>query len=57
MSCRGVGQRRGGVDAILGTDRWTAAMLGEASRLRLIALTAVGFDMVDVAAATARGCW
>jgi glyoxylate reductase len=30
-------------------------MLGEASRLRLIALTAVGFDMVDVAAATARG--
>ena len=44
-----------GVEAILGTDRWTAAMLGEASRLRLIALTAVGFDMVDVAAATARG--
>jgi glyoxylate reductase len=43
------------VEAILGTDRWTAAMLGEASRLRLIALTAVGFDMVDVAAATARG--
>jgi len=44
-----------GVEAILGTDRWTAAMLGEVSRLRLIALTAVGFDMVDVAAATARG--
>jgi glyoxylate reductase len=43
------------VEAILGTDRWTAAMLGEASRLRLIALTAVGFDMVDVTAATARG--
>ena len=43
------------VDAILGTDRWTAAMLDQASRLRLVALTAVGFDMVDVAAATARG--
>jgi glyoxylate reductase len=45
----------GKVDAILGTDRWTAAMLDQASRLRLVALTAVGFDMVDVAAATARG--
>jgi glyoxylate reductase len=43
------------VDAVLGTDRWTAAMMGQASRLRLVALTAVGFDMVDVAAATARG--
>ncbi len=43
------------VDAILGTDRWTAAMMDQASRLRLVALTAVGFDMVDVAAATARG--
>jgi lactate dehydrogenase-like 2-hydroxyacid dehydrogenase len=30
-------------------------MLEQASRLRLVALTAVGFDMVDVAAATARG--
>ncbi|MEI8190183.1 MAG: D-glycerate dehydrogenase [candidate division NC10 bacterium] len=45
----------GKVDAILGTDRWTAAMMDQASRLRLVALTAVGFDMVDVAAATARG--
>ena len=43
------------VDAILGTDRWTAAMMDQASRLRLVALTAVGFDMVDVAAATAHG--
>ena len=43
------------VDAVLGTDRWTAAMMDQASRLRLVALTAVGFDMVDVAAATARG--
>ena len=43
------------VEAVLGTDRWTAAMLDEASRLRLIALTSVGFDMVDISAATARG--
>jgi len=43
------------VDAILGTDRWTTAMLDKATRLRLIALTSVGFDMVDVSAATARG--
>jgi glyoxylate reductase len=43
------------VDAILGTNHWTAAMMDTATRLRLIALTAVGFDMVDVAAATERG--
>jgi lactate dehydrogenase-like 2-hydroxyacid dehydrogenase len=30
-------------------------MLDGASRLRLIALTSVGFDMVDISAATARG--
>jgi glyoxylate reductase len=42
-------------DAVLGTDRWTAAMLEKASRLRLVALTSVGFDMVDLAAATERG--
>ena len=30
-------------------------MLDKATRLRLIALTSVGFDMVDVSAATARG--
>jgi glyoxylate reductase len=42
-------------DAVLGTERWTAAMMDKASRLRLIALTAVGFDMVNVAAATERG--
>ncbi|MBP2672914.1 MAG: glyoxylate reductase/hydroxypyruvate reductase, partial [candidate division NC10 bacterium] len=34
-------------DAVLGTDRWTATMLDKATRLRLIALTSVGFDMVD----------
>jgi glyoxylate reductase len=43
------------VQAVLGTDHWTAAMLEKAARLRHIALTAVGFDMVDVAAATVRG--
>jgi glyoxylate reductase len=43
------------VEAVLGTDRWTAAMLDGVSRLRLIALTSVGFDMVDISAATARG--
>jgi glyoxylate reductase len=43
------------VDAVLGTDGWTAAMLEKTSRLRLVALTSVGFDMVDVAAATERG--
>jgi glyoxylate reductase len=43
------------VDAILGTDRWTAALMDKAPRLRLIALTAVGFDSVDVPAATERG--
>jgi lactate dehydrogenase-like 2-hydroxyacid dehydrogenase len=42
------------VDAVLGTHRWTAAVMDKAPRLRLIALTSVGFDMVDVDAATAR---
>jgi len=43
------------VEVILGTDRWSADMLDAASRLRLIALTSVGFDMVDVEACTRRG--
>jgi lactate dehydrogenase-like 2-hydroxyacid dehydrogenase len=42
------------VDAVLGTYRWTAALMDKAPRLRLIALTSVGYDMVDVEAATAR---
>jgi lactate dehydrogenase-like 2-hydroxyacid dehydrogenase len=42
------------VDAVLGTYRWTAALMDKAQRLRLIALTSVGYDMVDVEAATAR---
>jgi glyoxylate reductase len=43
------------VDAVLGTDRWTAELMDKAPRLRIIALTAVGFDNVDVATATERG--
>ena len=43
------------VDAVLGTDRWTAALMDKAPRLRIIALTAVGFDSVDLPAATERG--
>lgn len=43
------------VDAVLGTDRWTAALMDKAPRLRIIALTAVGFDSVEVPAATERG--
>ena len=43
------------VDAVLGTDGWTAALMDKAPRLRIVALTAVGFDSVDVAAATERG--
>ncbi len=40
------------VDGILGTDRWTAPMLENAARLRVIALTSVGYDMVDVRTAS-----
>lgn len=43
------------VDAVLGTERWTAELMDNAPRLRIIALTAVGFDNVDVAAATRHG--
>lgn len=43
------------VAAVLGTDRWTAALMDKAPHLRIIALTAVGFDSVDLAAATKRG--
>jgi len=43
------------VEAVLGTDPWTAALMDKAPRLRIIGLTAVGFDSVDVAAATERG--
>jgi glyoxylate reductase len=43
------------VDAVLGTHRWTAKVMDKAPRLHLIALTSVGFDMVDMDAATERG--
>jgi glyoxylate reductase len=43
------------VAAVLGTDQWTAELMDEAGRLHIIALTAVGFDSVDVGAATERG--
>ena len=43
------------VAAVLGTDRWTTGLMDKAPHLRIIALTAVGFDSVDVAAATERG--
>jgi len=42
------------VDAVLGTHRFTAALMDKAPRLRLVALTSVGFDMVDIEAATQR---
>lgn len=45
----------GDVAAVLGTDRWTAELMDKAPHLRIIALTAVGYDSVDVAAATERG--
>ncbi len=45
----------GDVTAVVGTDHWTPELMDKAPRLRLIALTAVGFDSVDVAAATERG--
>jgi glyoxylate reductase len=43
------------VAAVLGTDHWTAELMDKAPHLRIIALTAVGFDSVDVTAATERG--
>jgi D-3-phosphoglycerate dehydrogenase len=44
------------VDAIIaGTEPITAAVLDAAQRLRVIARRGVGYDSVDVAAATARG--
>lgn len=46
----------GDTDAIIaGTEKITAAVLDAAPRLRVIARRGVGYDSVDVAAATARG--
>lgn len=45
------------VDGVLSllTERWDAARLARAPRLRVIANMAVGYDNIDVAACTARG--
>ncbi len=43
------------LEAVVGDDRWTAALMDRAPSLRLIAFTKAGFDEVDVAAATERG--
>lgn len=43
------------VDAVLGNVRWTPILLDQAPKLRIIANTSVGYDNVDVEAATARG--
>jgi phosphoglycerate dehydrogenase-like enzyme len=43
------------IEAVLGTEKWTGALMDKAPRLRIIGLTSVGFDKVDIAAATERG--
>ena len=40
--------------AVVGTDHWDDALMARAPRLRHIALTSVGFDMIDLAAANRR---
>jgi D-3-phosphoglycerate dehydrogenase len=46
----------GGIDgAIVSTDPFTARVIQAADRLRVISRTGVGYDAVDVPAATARG--
>lgn len=42
------------VDAVLGNYPYTASLIDQASRLRIIANIGVGYDNVDVAAATAK---
>lgn len=43
------------VDAFVGNGRWTGAVMDKAPKLRVIALVSVGFDSVNVPAATERG--
>lgn len=43
------------VEAFLGIARWTGELMDLAPRLRIIANVAVGYDNVDVVAATERG--
>lgn len=45
----------GDLDGVLGTNRWTADLMDKAPRLKVIANIGVGYDNVDVPAATARG--
>ena len=51
--------RLGRVEALVstGADRIDAALLDAAPRLRVVANFGVGYDSVDVAAATSRGVW
>jgi D-3-phosphoglycerate dehydrogenase len=45
-----------GVDAtIASTEPYTASILGQATKLRVVSRTGVGYDSVDTASATARG--
>lgn len=52
-------ERLAGADAVLAllTDRFDAATLDAAPRLRIVANMAVGYDNVDPEAAAARGIW
>jgi glyoxylate reductase len=43
------------IEAFLGTNRWNGELMDKAPRLRLIANVGVGYDNVDVDAATERG--
>ena len=45
----------GEAEAVLGHNRWSAGMMDSAPSLRLIANIGVGYDKIDVAAATERG--
>jgi lactate dehydrogenase-like 2-hydroxyacid dehydrogenase len=45
----------GDIEAFLGNSRWTGQVMDQAPKLRLIANVSVGYDNVDVAAATQRG--
>ncbi len=45
----------GDIEVFLGNNRWTGAVMDQAPKLRLIANISVGYDNVDVPAATQRG--
>ena len=48
-------QKLADADAVIGILRWTGGLFDKAPRLRVVANTAVGYDNVDVEAATAHG--